>query len=111
MSEKILERIAISNFNYRRWSFDYFLDSVQKLGLKNIELCGCHPHFTSFEAEEFPVRELAARIEAAGISVPVIMPEQNFLPVNIAAVNPFLRAESIKHIRFYIEIAQVFGCS
>ena len=111
MSEKILERIAISNFNYRRWSFDYFLDSVQKLGLKNIELCGCHPHFTSFEAEEFPVRELAARIEAAGIGVPVIMPEQNFLPVNIAAVNPFLRAESIKQLRFYIENAQVFGCS
>ena len=62
MSEKILERIAISNFNYRRWSFGYFLESVKKLGLKNIELCGCHPHFTSFEAEEFPTRELAEQI-------------------------------------------------
>ena len=46
MSEKILERLAINNFNYRRWSFDYFLRSVKELGLHNIELCGCHPHFT-----------------------------------------------------------------
>lgn len=110
MSEKILERIAISNFNYRRWSFGYFLESVKKLGLKNIELCGCHPHFTSFEAEEFPVRELAEQIKAAGISVPVIMPEQNFLPINIAAVNSFLREESIRQLRFYIENANAFDC-
>lgn len=110
MSEKILERIAISNFNYRRWSFGYFLESVKKLGLKNIELCGCHPHFTSFEAEEFPTRELAEQIKAAGISVPVIMPEQNFLPINIAAVNSFLREESIRQLRFYIENANAFDC-
>ncbi len=111
MSEKILERIAISNFNYRRWSFGYFLESVKKLGLKNIELCGCHPHFTNFEAEEFPVQRLADEIKAAGISVPVIMPEQNFLPVNIAAVNPFFREQSIKQIQFYIQSAKVFDCS
>lgn len=110
MSDKIMEKIAINNFNYRRWSFDYFLDSVKKLGLKNIELCGCHPHFTIFEAEEFPVQELADKIIRAGLKVSAIMPEQNFLPVNIAAVNPYLREQSIKQLRFFIENAKAFAC-
>lgn len=110
MSEKIMEKIAINNFNYRRWSFDYFLDSAKKLGLKNIELCGCHPHFTIFEAEVFPVREFADKIKKAGLKVSAIMPEQNFLPVNIAAVNPYLREQSIKQIRFFIENAKAFDC-
>lgn len=61
MSGEILQRLAISNFSYRRWSFDYFLDSVKKLGLHNIELCGCHPHFTVFEAKEFPAEEFAKK--------------------------------------------------
>lgn len=110
MSEKLLERIAINNFNYRRWSFDYFLESVKKLGLKNIELCGCHPHFTIFEAEEFPVAEFAAKIKDAGITVTAIEPEQNFLPVNIAAVNPYFREKSIEQLKFFIENAKAFDC-
>ena len=110
MSEKILERLAINNFNYRRWSFDYFLRSVKELGLHNIELCGCHPHFTIFEAEKFPVEEFAAKIKDAGITVTAIEPEQNFLPINIAAVNPYLREQSIKQLRFFIENAKIFVC-
>lgn len=110
MFEKVMERIAINNFNYRRWSFDYFLESAKKLGLKNIELCGCHPHFTVYEAEQFPVQELADKIQKAGLQVSAIMPEQNFLPINIAAVNPYLREQSIKQLSFFIENAKVFGC-
>lgn len=110
MSEKIFERLAINNFNYRRWSFDYFLRSVKELGLHNIELCGCHPHFTIYEAEKFPAEEFAAKIREAGIEVTAIEPEQNFLPVNIAAVNPYLREQSIRQLRFFIENAKVFDC-
>ena len=110
MSDNLLDRLAIGNFNYRRWSFDYFLDSVKRLGLKNIQLCGCHPHFTMFEAEEFPTKELAAKIKAAGLKVPVIEPEQNFLPLNIAASGEYLREQSIKQIEFFIERAGEFDC-
>ena len=110
MAETILERLAVSNFNYRRWSFDYFLESVSKLGLHNIELCGCHPHFTVFEAEEFPVEEFAEKIRKAGIIVTTIAPEQNFLPINIAAVNPYLREQSIHQLEFFIRHAAMFGC-
>lgn len=110
MTETILERLAVSNFNYRRWSFDYFLKSVRKLGLHNIELCGCHPHFTVYEAENFPVEEFAEKIREAGITVTAIAPEQNFLPINIAAVNAYLREQSIRQLEFFIRNANAFGC-
>jgi len=110
MAKELLENIAINNFNYRRWSFPYFLDSVKKLGLKNIELCGCHPHFTIFESEEFPVDEFAQSIKNAGIKVLACMPEQNFLPINIAAVNPYLREKSLEQLEFYIRNVKKFDC-
>lgn len=111
MSETIMERIAINNFNYRRWSFAYFLESAKKLGVKNIELCGCHPHFTMFEAEEFPVTEMAEKIKKAGLKVTAIESEQNFLPINIAATNAYLVQESIRQLTFYIKRAAAFDCT
>lgn len=102
--------IGITNFNYRRYSFDYFLESANRLGVSQIELCGCHPHFTVYEQEKFPVEEFAAKIKKHGITVSAIMPEQNFLPVNIAAVNEYLRKQSVEQMKFYIEHAGAFDC-
>lgn len=102
--------IGINNFNYRRYSFDFFLDSVNRLGIKHIELCGCHPHFTVYEHKNFPVREMAEKIKNHEITVSAVMPEQNFLPVNIAAVNEYLRKQSVEQMKFYIENAKAFDC-
>lgn len=105
-----VKSMGINNFNYRRYSFDYFLDSVKRLGLDTIELCGCHPHFTVYEYEEFPVGELAQKIKDHGIKVSAIIPEQNFLPINIAAVNEYLRQQSVEQIKFYVKNAKAFDC-
>ena len=105
-----VKSMGINNFNYRRYSFDYFLDSVKRLGLDTIELCGCHPHFTVYEHEEFPVGELAQKIKDHGIKVSAIIPEQNFLPINIAAVNEYLRQQSVEQIKFYVKNAKAFDC-
>lgn len=107
---KFISRIGINNFTYRRYSMDYFLDSADRLGVRNIELCGCHPHFTVYEQEEFPVKELAAKIKSHGIKVSAILPEQNFLPVNIAAVNDYLRRRSVEQMKFYVRNAKEFDC-
>lgn len=104
-------QICINNMTYRRYSFDYFLQSVKRLGIKNIELSGCHPHYTVYEGEEIDVSSLAKKIKNAGIRVLAIEPEQNFLPVNIASHNEYLRKESIRQLQFYIENAAAFGCS
>lgn len=60
------QKICINNFTYRRYSFDYFLNSARQLGVRRIELSGCHPHFTQYEAESFDVQGLAQKIRDAG---------------------------------------------
>lgn len=104
------EQLCINNMTYRRYSFSYFLKSVKRLGLDWIELSGCHPHYSVYEARTFPVRRVAERIREAGIRVAVIEPEQNFLPVNIASNQSYLRNKSIEQLRFYIENAAAFDC-
>jgi sugar phosphate isomerase/epimerase len=103
-------QLCINNFTYRRYSFDYFLRAAKRLGFENIELSGCHPHFTRYEAEVFPTEAFAAKIRAEGLKVPVIEPEQNFLPVNIASEQEYLRKASIEALSFYIRRAGVFSC-
>ncbi len=110
MSKITMSQVAINNMTYRRCSFDSFLNSAQQLGVKKIELSGCHPHFTIFEAAEFNTKELAKKIKDHGISVSAIEPEQNFLPINIAALDSYLREQSIKQLAFFIERAGVFDC-
>ena len=105
-----LKRFCINNFTYRRYSFDYFLQSVRRLGLHQIELSGCHPHFTQYEAKNFDIKGLAKKIKDAGIKVVAINPEQNFLPINIASSQNYLRNRSIEQLEFYICNAQEFGC-
>lgn len=105
------QKICITNFTYRRYSFDYFLNSARRLGINQIELSGCHPHFTQYEAESFDVKGLAKKIREAGMKVEAINPEQNFLPVNIAASQEYFRNRSIRQLEFYIQNAQEFGCN
>jgi len=110
MSNLTMDRLAINNFTYRRYSFNYFMESAKRLGVSQIELSGCHPHFTIYEAENFDVKGLAKSIKDAGFTVPAIEPEQNFLPVNIAASNEYLRNQSIEQLKFYIQNAHEFDC-
>lgn len=104
-------QVCINNMTYRRYSFDYFLESVKRLGIKNIELSCCHPHYTVYEGDEIDVNSLAKKIKNAGIRVLAIEPEQNFLPVNIASHNEYLRKESVRQLQFYIENAAAFDCN
>lgn len=110
MSQITMSQVAINNMAYRRYSFDFFLESAQRMGIQKIELCGCHPHFTMFEAREFDTKQFAKKIRDHGICVSAVEPEQNFLPINIAALDDYFRKQSIRQLAFFIERAQYFDC-
>lgn len=40
-----------------------------------------------------------------------IEPEQNFLTINIAASNDYLREQSVRQLEFFIEHAGIFDCN
>ena len=44
--KQILEnQIAVANYPYGKYSFEYALDSLERIGGKKMELYACDPHF------------------------------------------------------------------
>ena len=60
-------RIAIGNYHYVSWSFEYFLDSVRKIGAENIELWGAKPHFCVDDQDRESTGQFRKRIEDKGL--------------------------------------------
>lgn len=103
-----IEQIAVSNFPYYKYSMDYALDSLERMGGKNLELYACDPHFHVDDCNMADARALKKKIKDHGLKVVCFTPEQCNYPVNIAAKNPTARKRSlevyIKSMQFAVEM-------
>ncbi len=99
------QRLAMGNFHYVRYSFDYFLDSVSSLKFRNIELWAAAPHFCLETLDEAFIKTVKSKIEARDLKVICITPEQCSYPVNIAAEDSALRNRSIKNFKIAVDAA------
>ena len=61
MSKLLLDQLAATNMVYSRFSFQYFLDSMQRLGVRNIEVYGCTTHFHFYDGGD-PIPRLKKQI-------------------------------------------------
>ena len=73
---RIRERFSVMNNAYRAYSFSYFLDSMQRLGLDQIDLWGGYQHFDPFSAgpsylRAFRVADEACLLHAGNSGLPV----------------------------------------
>ena len=101
------EQFAGSNFHYMKYSFDYFLESMRKLGIRTIEFYLACPHFVPEDLTVFDVGVIAKKIRDAGLSVCCTTYEQCRYPVNIATENRAVRERSIKTLQKVIEFSEI----
>ena len=52
------QQILTSNYPYYKYSLDYALDSLERMGHENIEFYGCFPHFHLDDVGYKDVRQL-----------------------------------------------------
>ncbi|MFR2690384.1 MAG: sugar phosphate isomerase/epimerase family protein [Enterocloster bolteae] len=69
-------QVAIGNYHYVAYSFDYFLNSVKSIGAENIELWGAKPHFCVDDQNRESVREFRKRVEDKGLSLICFCPNR-----------------------------------
>ena len=100
-------QISVGNYTYMYYSFDYFLASMERLGINTIELWGATPHFYSDDASFFETCALQKKLAQRGFTVSCVTPEQVMYPINIGAVNRDERARSIDFFRRHIDIANI----
>ena len=77
MNKLKFEQFAIGSFHYPRYPLCYFLDSVQRLGVKNIELWGVAPHLYVDDLTGADVKAIKREIDARGLRLICYCPEQN----------------------------------
>jgi fructoselysine 3-epimerase len=104
-----IEQITGMNLHYLRYSLDYFLDSMEKLEIPNIELWGGFPHFYAEDVSLVDAKELKRKITDRKLQLVCYTPEQLMYANNIASQNAAVRKRSLTYYENNIELAAELG--
>ena len=85
MKELIWNQIAVGNYTYPLYSFSYFLDSMQRLGVTNIEVWAAGPHLYLEDMTYEMVKKMDLEIQRRKLKPICLTPEQCMYPINIVA--------------------------
>lgn len=114
MSRITMQDIAVMSVQYVQYTFDYYLDSLQKCGLSKIDLWGGAPHYcrldfnTSMEAAKH-IAEMRREIEGRGMKVVMYTPETLGYPYSYSNPDFRLRARTVDYMKAAIDDALEFG--
>ena len=105
-----LEQFAAMNILHSRYSLEYFLDGMKRLGFENIEFWGAAPHYSYMAPQRAQREHINKLFRDRGLKMICFTPEQCIYPFNIAAKDSLLRRASIEYFLRCIEDAAAFGC-
>lgn len=104
------EQILTSNYPYYRYSLEYALDSLERIGAKEIEFYACFPHFYLEDKNlSSDLAMLKKKLADRKLQVRCVTPEQCRYPVNIAASDGIRREKSMETFRKAILCAAELG--
>lgn len=109
MSALSIGQVTGSNFSYRFFPLTRFLDDVELLGLRDLELWGIHPQFDLQSPPSADIRQLRRELDHRGLRVRCFTPEQLMYPVNVASTDSDVRQRSLQYFRNAVDIAAELG--
>ena len=113
MRKITLNDFAVMTPSYQQYSFDYVLDSIQKIGLHNIDFWGGIPHFYRFDYSENEaqayLKELRRKAEDRGMRFVIYTPETLAYPYSIADPNKKTVQRTIDFFRMSMDDALTLG--
>jgi fructoselysine 3-epimerase len=114
MSIVTMDNVSVMSVQYCHYSFDYFLNSMERCGLKNIDLWGGSPHYcrldylTSSDAFR-KLSEMRKKIEDKGMKVVVYTPETLAYPYSVSHPEEAIRNRTIDFFDMAMEDALTLG--
>ncbi|SDE23221.1 protein FrlC [Paenibacillus sp. UNCCL117] len=105
-----MAKIANMNFHYHRYTFDYFLDSTERLGLQAIELWAGAPHLYVGDATHQEAAAMRNKIDRRGLEIVCFTPEQCIYPINLSSKDDTLRRRSIDYFKKSLSMANSLNC-
>ena len=114
MSRITMKNIAAMSVQYVHYSFDYYLESMQKCSLTNVDLWGGIPHYCRLDYPWTPnavrrTSELRKKIEDRGMKVVVYTPETLGYPYSFSSPQREVRERTVDYFSMAMDDALQFG--
>ncbi|MCC8180540.1 MAG: sugar phosphate isomerase/epimerase [Planctomycetes bacterium] len=103
------EQFILSNSPFIKYTLEYALGSLQRLGAGKLEFYAAEPHFCMEGVTYADMKVFRNKLAERGLSVVEINPENCAYPMNLAAKNPVTRLRSFRYYENAIRTAGVIG--
>ncbi len=104
------ERFALGNYQYLKYSPEFFFDTAEELGITNIELWGAAPQFYPEAMTASRLSAFGREIRRRGLKAVCITPELLGYPFNPAAEEEDLRKLAVRYVKRFIDAAGELEC-
>jgi len=114
MSRITMQDVAVMSVQYVQHTFPFYLDSLAKCGLKNVDMWGGAPHYCRLDhassgAAAERIKELRRQMEDKGMKVVIYTPETLNYPCSYSSPDAALRNRTLDYMKYAMEDALVFG--
>jgi protein FrlC len=98
-------RFAMGNFQYIRYPLELFMDTAARLGYAYVELWAAAPHLLPEVTDVSRQRRIKRELDARGLKVCCVTPEQVTYPYNIASQDEKLLSISLEYFKGCLDLA------
>ncbi len=105
-----IDQLTAANYHYKRFTLDYFLDSVERLGYANIELWASGPHLNLEDYTLSDLHNLKAKMKAHNLKLVCFTPESCVYPICVSHPDKAYRDRTVKFYCDHIRAAAELGC-
>ena len=114
MSNITMDQVAVMGVQYFHYTLDYYLNSMHRCGVKNLDLWGASPHYCRLDyltssAAERKLREIRKKAEDLGLKFVMYTPETLAYPYSLSAPEQPIRDRTIDYFDMAIDDALTLG--
>ena len=88
------DKLSVLNLHYCQYTLDYFLDCMQELGIKNVELLGGHQGLWLDPKEYQDPEPVRKKLQEHGLKCPVFTPQNCRFGYQFGVKEPELREKT-----------------
>lgn len=106
-----LSQLCAANYHYKRYTLDYFLRSVERLGYESIELWASGPHLHLEDYNDMRLSELNQKIKKHHLKVACFTPEQCVYAISVSHPDKLYRNRTVEFFEKHIEASILLDCN
>lgn len=108
MSTITMDQIAVMSAQYVHHTFDFYLDSMKRCNVRNLDLWGAQPHFCRLDystsaAAARKLREMRKKAEDLGMKFVIYTPETLGYPYDISSPYQIVRDRTLDYFDMAID--------